>query len=99
MKSEEKLLREMGISSWSLKKNFSFDGKNILKKEIKEFSKQDIKYLKPLCISFRQGFSNNYPEEILAFLSSKKIKEINLSEIKKKSAKEKIAFLKNIEKN
>ena len=39
MKSEEKLLREMGISSWSLKKNFSFDGKNILKKEIKEFSK------------------------------------------------------------
>ena len=99
MKSEEKLLREMGISSWYLKKNFSFDGKNISKKEIKEFSKQDIKYLKSLCITFRQDFSNNYPEEILAFLSSKKSKVINLGEIKKKSVKEKIAFLRNVEKN
>ena len=35
MKSEEKLLKEMGISSWTLKKNFLFDGKHITKKDIK----------------------------------------------------------------
>ena len=35
MKSEEKLFKEMGISSWTLKKNFSFDGKHITKKDIK----------------------------------------------------------------
>ena len=39
MKSEEKLLKEMGISSWTLKKNFSFDGKQITKKDIKNTEK------------------------------------------------------------
>ena len=38
MKSEEKLLREMGISSWTLKKNFSFDGTYISKKDVKNIS-------------------------------------------------------------
>ena len=40
MKSEEKLLKEMGISSWNLKKNFSFDGKHISKKDIKNIDKK-----------------------------------------------------------
>jgi len=35
MKSEEKLLKEMGISSWTLKKNFLFDGKYVSKKDVK----------------------------------------------------------------
>ena len=48
MKSEEKLLKEMGISSWTLKKNFSFDGKHITKKDIKNISSTDIKLLKYL---------------------------------------------------
>ena len=99
MKSEEKLLKEMGISSWTLKKNFSFDGKHITKKDIKNISSTDIKLLKSLSISLRQEFSENYPEQIIDFLSSKKIEIDNISFLKNMSAKEKKELLINIEKN
>ena len=99
MKSEEKLLKEMGISSWTLKKNFSFDGKQIIKKDIKNISKADLKFLKSLSISLRQEFSENYPEQIIDFLSSKKIEIDNIGFLKNMSAKEKRELLINIEKN
>ena len=99
MKSEEKLLKEMGISSWTLKKNFSFDGKHITKKDIKNISTGDLKLLKSLSISLRQAFSENYPEQIIDFLSSKKIEIDNLGFLKNMSAKEKKELLINIEKN
>ncbi len=99
MKSEEKLLKEMGISSWTLKKNFSFDGKYITKKDIKNISTADLKFLKSLNISFRQEFSENYPEQIIDFLSSKKIEIDNLDFLKNMSVKEKKELLINVEKN
>ena len=99
MKSEEKLLKEMGISSWTLKKNFSFDGKHITKKDIKNLSTADIKFLKSLSISLRQEFSENYPEKIIDYLSTKKIEIDNFDLLKNMSVKEKKEFLANIEKN
>ena len=99
MKSEEKLLKEMGISSWTLKKNFSFDGKQIIKKDIKNISKADLKFLKSLSISLRQEFSDNYPEQIIDYLSANKIEIDNLDVLKTMSAKEKKELLINIEKN
>ena len=99
MKSEEKLFKEMGISSWTLKKNFSFDGKHITKKDIKNISTADIKFLKSLSISLRQEFSENYPEKIIDYLSTKKIKIDNFNLLKNMSVKEKKEFLANIEKN
>jgi hypothetical protein len=99
MKSEEKLLKEMGISSWTLKKNFSFDGKQITKKDIKNISTADLKFLKSLSISLRQEFSDNYPEQIIDYLSENKIEIDNLDVLKTMSAKEKKELLINIEKN
>jgi len=99
MKSEEKLLREMGISSWTLKKNFSFDGNHITKKDIKNISTADIKFLKSLSISLRQEFSENYPEQIIDYLSVNKIEIENLDILKTMSTKEKKELLINIEKN
>tara|TARA_Y100000992_G_scaffold207319_1_gene141949 strand:+ start:217 stop:516 length:300 start_codon:yes stop_codon:yes gene_type:complete len=99
MKSEEKLFKEMGISSWTLKKNFSFDGKHITKKDIKNISTADIKFLKSLSISLRQEFSENYPEKIIDYLSTKKIEIDNFNLLKNMSVKEKKEFLANIEKN
>ena len=99
MKSEEKLLKEMGISSWTLKKNFSFDGKHITKKDIKNISTADLKFLKSLSISLRQEFSDNYPEQIIDYLSENKIEIDNLDVLKTMSAKEKKELLINIEKN
>ena len=99
MKSEEKLLKEMGISSWTLKKNFSFDGKKITKKGIKNISRADLKFLKSLSISLRQEFSDNYPEQIIDYLSENKIEIDNLDVLKTMSAKEKKELLINIEKN
>ena len=99
MKSEEKLFKEMGISSWTLKKNFSFDGKHITKKDIKNISTADIKFLKSLSISLRQEFSENYPEKIIDYLSTKKIEIDNFDLLKNMSVKEKKEFLANIEKN
>jgi len=99
MKSEEKLLGEMGISSWTLKKNFSFDGKHITKKDIKNISTADIKFLKSLSISLRQEFSENYPEQIIDYLSVNKIEIENLDFLKTMSSKEKKELLINIEKN
>ena len=99
MKSEEKLLKEMGISSWTLKKNFSFDGKQITKKGIKNISRADLKFLKSLSISLRQEFSDNYPEQIIDYLSANKIEIDSLNFLKTMSTKEKKEFLINIEKN
>ncbi len=99
MKSEEKLLKEMGISSWTLKKNFSFDGKQITKKDIKNISTADLKFLKSLSISLRQEFSDNYPEQIIDYLSANKIEIDNLDVLKTMSTKEKKELLINIEKN
>ena len=99
MKSEEKLLKEMGISSWTLKKNFSFDGTYISKKDVKNISLADLKFLKSLSISFRQEFSENYPEQIIDYLSGNKIKIDNLDFLKTMSIKEKKELLINIEKN
>ena len=99
MKSEEKLLKEMGISSWALKKNFSFDGKYITKKDIKNISTADLKLLRSLNISLRQEFSENYPDQIIDYLSSKKIEIDNIDFLKNMSAKEKKELLINIEKN
>ena len=99
MKSEEKLFKEMGISSWTLKKNFSFDGKHITKKDIKNISTADIKFLKSLSISLRQEFSENYPEKIIDYLSTRKIEIDNFNLLKNMSVKEKKEFLANIEKN
>tara|TARA_B100001029_G_C14578326_1_gene192617 strand:- start:162 stop:461 length:300 start_codon:yes stop_codon:yes gene_type:complete len=99
MKSEEKLLKEMGVSFWSLKNNFSFDGQFVTKKEQKNFSKQDLKFLKSLSISFRQGFSDIYPDRIMDFLSSKNIQVQTFDDLKKISPEEKRKFLINIEKN
>ena len=99
MKSEEKLLKEMGISSWTLKKNFSFDGKQITKKDIKNISTADLKFLKSLSISLRQEFSDNYPDQIIEYLSANKIEIDNLDVLKTMSAKEKKELLINIEKN
>ena len=93
MKSEEKLLKEMGISSWTLKKNFSFDGKQITKKDIKNISTADLKFLKSLSISLRQEFSDNYPEQIIDYLSQNKIEIDNLDVLKTMSAKEKKELL------
>ena len=99
MKSEEKLLKEMGISSWTLKKNFLFDGKHITKKDIKNISPEDSKFLKSLSISLRQEFSENYPEQIIDYLSANKIEIDSLNFLKTMSTKEKKEFLINIEKN
>ena len=99
MKSEEKLLKEMGISSWTLKKNFLFDGKYVSKKDVKNISTADLKFLKSLCISFRQEFSENYPEQIIDYLSANKIEIDSLNFLKTMSTKEKKEFLINIEKN
>ena len=99
MKSEEKLLKEMGISSWTLKKNFLFDGKYVSKKDIKNISTADLKFLKSLSISLRQEFSDNYPEQIIDYLSENKIEIDNLDVLKTMSAKEKKELLINIEKN
>ena len=99
MKSEEKLLKEMGISSWTLKKNFLFDGKHITKKDIKNISLEDLKFLKSLSISLRQEFSENYPEQIIDYLSANKIEIDSLNFLKTMSTKEKKEFLINIEKN
>ena len=99
MKTEEKLLKEMGISSWTLKKSFWFDGNHITKKDIKNISTADMKFLKSLCISFRQEFSENYPEQIIDYLSVNKIEIENLDFLKNMSTKEKKELLINIEKN
>ena len=99
MKSEEKLLKEMGISSWTLKKNFLFDGKYVSKKDVKNISTADLKFLKSLSISLRQEFSDNYPEQIIDYLSENKIEIDNLDVLKTMSAKEKKELLINIEKN
>ena len=99
MKSEEKLLKEMGISSWTLKKNFSFDGKHITKKDIKNISPTDLKFLKSLSISFRQEFSEKYPEQIIEYLSANKIEIDNLDFLRTLTAKEKKELVINIEKN
>ena len=99
MKSEEKLLKEMGISSWTLKKNFSFDGNHITKKNIKNITTADMKFLKSLSISLRQEFSENYPEQIIDYLSVNKIEIENLDFLKTMSTKEKKELLINIEKN
>ena len=99
MKSEEKLLKEMGISSWALKKTFLFDGKHITKKDIANISTADLKFLKSLSISFRQEFSENYPEQIIDYLSSKKIELDNFDFLKNMSVEEKKELLINIEKN
>ena len=99
MKSEEKLLKEMGISSWTLKKNFLLDVKYITKKDIKNISTADLKFLKSLSISLRQEFSDNYPEQIIDYLSENKIEIDNLDVLKTMSAKEKKELLINIEKN
>ena len=99
MKSEEKLLKEMGISSWTLKKNFLFDGKHITKNDIKNISPADFKFLRSLSISLRQEFSENYPDQIIDYLSSKKIEIDNIDFLKNMSAKEKKELLINIEKN
>ena len=99
MKSEEKLLKEMGVFFWSLKNNFSFDGQFVTKKEQKNFSKKDLKFLKSLSISFRQGFSDIYPDRIMDFLSSKNIQVQTLDDLKKISPEEKRKLLINIEKN
>ena len=99
MKSEEKLLKEMGISSWTLKKNFLFDGKYVSKKDIKNISTADLKFLKSLSISLRQEFHENYPEQIIDYLSANKIEIDNLDVLKTMSAKEKKELLINIEKN
>ena len=99
MKSEEKLLREMGISSWTLKKNFLFDGKHITKKDIKNISPADLKFLKSLSISLRQEFHENYPEQIIDYLSLKKVEIDNFDFLKNMSVEEKKEFLINIEKN
>ena len=99
MKSEEKLLKEMGISSWTLKKNFSFDGTHISKKDIKNISPADLKFLKSLSISLRQEFSENYPEQIIDYLSSKKVEIDSFDFLKNMSVEEKKEFLINIEKN
>ena len=99
MKSEEKLLREMGISSWTLKKNFLFDGKYVSKKDVKNISTADLKFLKSLCISFRQEFHENYPEQIIDYLSSKKVEIDSFDFLKNMSVEEKKEFLINIEKN
>ena len=99
MKSEEKLLKEMGISSWTLKKNFLFDGKYVSKKDVKNISRADLKFLKSLCISFRQEFHENYPEQIIDYLSANKIEIDSLNFLKTMSTKEKKEFLINIEKN
>ena len=99
MKSEEKLLKEMGISSWTLKKNFSFDGTHITKKDFKNISAEDLKFLKSLSISLRQEFSENYPGQIIDYLSANKIEIDNIDVLKTMSAKEKKELLINIEKN
>lgn len=99
MKSEEKLLREMGISSWSLNRNFSFDGYSVIKKENIEISKPDLKFIKSFNISFRQQFSGNYPDEILSFLASKGLNLADLNELKKLSSNDKKELLIKIEKN
>ena len=99
MKSEEKLLKEMGISSWTLKKNFSFDGTHISKKDVKNISPEDLKFLKSLSISFRQEFSENCPEQIIDYLFANKNEIDNLDFLKTMSIKEKKELLINIEKN
>ena len=99
MKSEEKLLKEMGISSWTLKKNFLFDGKYVFKKDVKNISTADLKFLKSLSISFRQEFDENYPEQIIDYLSSKKVEIDSFDFLKNMSVEEKKEFLINIEKN
>ncbi len=99
MKSEEKLLKEMGISSWTLKKNFLFDGKYVFKKDVKNISIADLKFLKSLNISFRQEFDENYPEQIIDYLSSKKVEIDSFDFLKNMSVEEKKEFLINIEKN
>ena len=99
MKSEEKLLKEMGISSWTLKKNFLFDGKYVSKKDVKNISTADLKFLKSLCISFRQEFHENYPEQIIDYLSANKIEIDSLNFLKTMSTQEKKELLINIEKN
>ena len=99
MKSEEKLLKEMGISSWTLKKNFLFDGKYVFKKDVKNISIADLKFLKSLSISFRQEFDENYPEQIIDYLSSKKVEIDSFDFLKNMSVEEKKEFLINIEKN
>ena len=68
-------------------------------KDIKNISSTDIKLLKSLSISLRQEFSENYPEQIIDFLSSKKIEIDNIGFLKNMSAKEKRELLINIEKN
>tara|TARA_B100000965_G_scaffold400005_1_gene421116 strand:+ start:597 stop:896 length:300 start_codon:yes stop_codon:yes gene_type:complete len=99
MKSEEKLLKEMGVSFWSLKNNFSFDGQFVTKKEQKNFSKEDLKFLKSLSISFGQGFTEIYPDRIIDFLSSKNIQVKTLDDFKNITTEEKRKLLINIEKN
>ena len=99
MKSEEKLLKEMGISSWTLKKNFLFNGKYVSKKDVKNISTADLKFLKALCISFRQEFHENYPELIIDYLSSKIVEIDSFDSLKNMSVEEKKEFLINIEKN
>ena len=99
MKSEEKLLKEMGISSWTLKKNFLFDGKHITKKDIKNISPEDLKFLKSLSISLRQEFSENYPEQIIDYLSANKVEIDSLDFLKSMSTQEKKELLIKIEKN
>ena len=99
MKSEEKLLKEMGVSFWSLKNNFSFDGQFVTKKEQKNFSKEDLKFLKSLSISFGQDFTEIYPDRIIDFLSSKNIQVKTLDDLKNITTEEKRKLLINIEKN
>jgi len=99
MKSEEKLLKEMGVSFWSLKNNFSFDGQFVTKKEQKNFSKEDLKFLKSLSISFGQDFTEIYPDRIIDFLSSKNIQVKTLDDFKNITTEEKRKLLINIEKN
>ena len=73
-------------------KKFFVRWQHITKKDIKNISSTDIKLLKSLSISLRQEFSENYPEQIIDFLSSKKIEIDNIGFLKICLPKKKRAF-------
>lgn len=99
MKSDEIILREMGIVHWELKSNFSFENGRVEKEKKLSFSKEEKIFLKSLATSFGQSFSIKNPETIINFIKNLNTDVTNLSEIMKLSPQEKKDLWTKIAKN
>tara|TARA_B100001029_G_scaffold24341_1_gene16963 strand:+ start:2678 stop:2977 length:300 start_codon:yes stop_codon:yes gene_type:complete len=99
MKSDEIILRGMGVVHWELKSNFSFENGRVEKEKKFSFSEEENIFLKSLATSFGQPFSKKNPEMIIKFIKNLNTDITNLSEIMMLSPQEKQDLWTKIAKN